>query len=77
MKVEMTDIQQLRKGSTPLLILSVLADGPRHGYAIMRELEARSDHGLIAFVIEKPGSPAFGVVAHDAFEEDDRAILSP
>ena len=39
----MTDLQQLRKGSTPLLILSVLAEGPLHGYAIMRELESRSD----------------------------------
>jgi DNA-binding PadR family transcriptional regulator len=39
----MTDIQQLRKGSTPILILSVLADGKQHGYAIMRELEQRSE----------------------------------
>ncbi len=38
----MTDIQQVRKGSTPLLVLSVLMHGPLHGYAIMRELEARS-----------------------------------
>lgn len=38
----MTDIQQVRKGSTPLLILSLLSQGPLHGYAIMRELEARS-----------------------------------
>jgi PadR family transcriptional regulator, regulatory protein PadR len=39
----MTDIQQLRKGSTPMLILSVLARGKNHGYAIMRELEERSE----------------------------------
>lgn len=39
----MTEIQQLRKGSTPMLILSILVEGPRHGYAIMRELEARSE----------------------------------
>ena len=39
----MTELQQLRKGSTPLLILSVLAEGKMHGYAIMRELEARSE----------------------------------
>jgi len=39
----MTDIQQLRKGSTPMLILSVLAEGKKHGYAIMRELEQRSE----------------------------------
>lgn len=38
----MTDIQQVRKGSTQLLILSVLSQGARHGYAIMRELETRS-----------------------------------
>ena len=38
----MTDLQQVRKGSTPILILSVLSDGKKHGYAIMRELEVRS-----------------------------------
>jgi PadR family transcriptional regulator, regulatory protein PadR len=38
----MTDIQQVRKGSTPILILSILAEGDKHGYAIMRELEERS-----------------------------------
>jgi PadR family transcriptional regulator, regulatory protein PadR len=38
----MSDINQVRKGSTPILILSVLADGEKHGYAIMRELERRS-----------------------------------
>ena len=39
----MTGIHQVRKGSTPLLILSVLDEGPQHGYAIMRELEERSN----------------------------------
>jgi PadR family transcriptional regulator, regulatory protein PadR len=39
----MTDIQQLRKGSTPMLILSVLAEEKQHGYAIMRQLEQRSE----------------------------------
>jgi DNA-binding PadR family transcriptional regulator len=38
----MADLQQVRKGSTPILILSVLSGGKKHGYAIMRELEARS-----------------------------------
>jgi PadR family transcriptional regulator, regulatory protein PadR len=38
----MTDIQQVRKGSTTILILSVLSGGALHGYAIMRELETRS-----------------------------------
>lgn len=39
----MTQLQQLRKGSTPLLLLSVLADEPMYGYQIMRELERRSE----------------------------------
>ena len=39
----MKQVQQLRKGSTPLLILSVLADEKMYGYQIMRELEARSE----------------------------------
>jgi PadR family transcriptional regulator, regulatory protein PadR len=38
----MSEIQQLRKGSTPLLILSILADEKMYGYQIMRELEQRS-----------------------------------
>jgi len=39
----MSQIQQVRKGSTPLLILSVLIDKKMYGYEIMRELEARSE----------------------------------
>lgn len=39
----MSQLQQLRKGSTPLLILSVLADDKMYGYQIMRELEKRSE----------------------------------
>ena len=39
----MGEIQQLRKGSTPLLILSVLSEGRMYGYQIMRELESRSE----------------------------------
>jgi PadR family transcriptional regulator, regulatory protein PadR len=39
----MAQIQQLRKGSTPVLILSVLAREPMYGYQIMRELERRSE----------------------------------
>ena len=39
----MFQIQQARKGSSELLILSILDDAPLHGYAIMRELEARSE----------------------------------
>lgn len=39
----MSEVQQLRKGSTPLLILSVLANEKMYGYQIMRELEQRSE----------------------------------
>jgi PadR family transcriptional regulator PadR len=38
----MAQLQQVRKGSTPLLILSVLAAEKMYGYQIMRELERRS-----------------------------------
>lgn len=39
--------QQLLKGSTQTLILAILKDQPLHGYAIAREIERRSDHGLV------------------------------
>jgi PadR family transcriptional regulator, regulatory protein PadR len=39
----MTNLQQLRRGSTPMLILSILAGGRMYGYQIMRELERRSE----------------------------------
>lgn len=38
--------RELLKGSTPSLILAVLADAPRHGYAIAREIERRTDRAL-------------------------------
>ena len=38
----MSQLPQLRKGSTPLLILSVLSIHEKYGYQIMRELEQRS-----------------------------------
>lgn len=38
----MSNLQQLRKGSTPLLILSLLAEEKMYGYQIMRKLEQRS-----------------------------------
>jgi PadR family transcriptional regulator, regulatory protein PadR len=38
----MSQLQQVRKGSTSLLILSVLAGEKMYGYQIMRELETRS-----------------------------------
>jgi len=39
----MSQLQQLRKGSTATLILSVLQDEPKYGYQIMREIENRSE----------------------------------
>ncbi len=39
----MSHLQQLRKGSTVILILSVLEDKPKYGYQIMREIESRSE----------------------------------
>lgn len=39
----MTQLQQLRKGSTPLLVLSILSHDKMYGYQIMRELERRSE----------------------------------
>jgi PadR family transcriptional regulator, regulatory protein PadR len=38
----MSQLQQLRKGSTPLLILSIVINEKMYGYQIMRELEQRS-----------------------------------
>ncbi len=40
------DMGELLKGNTPTLLLAVLAEGPRHGYAIAREIERRSDDAL-------------------------------
>ena len=40
------DDQELKKGSTPLLILAVLQDRPNHGYAIAREIERRCADAL-------------------------------
>ena len=34
---------QIRKGSTPVLILSLLAERPMYGYEIAREVELRSE----------------------------------
>jgi PadR family transcriptional regulator PadR len=34
--------RELLKGNTPTLIMAVLRDGPRHGYAIARAIEQRS-----------------------------------
>ena len=37
---------ELIKGHLDLLLLSVLADEPRHGYAVIEELRARSDEAF-------------------------------
>ena len=42
----MENERELLKGNTPTLILAVLRDTPRHGYAIAREIERRSDNAL-------------------------------
>ena len=42
----MSSQRELKKGSTQTLILAVLADSPKHGYAIAREIEKRSKNAL-------------------------------
>lgn len=42
----MSNHRELKKGSTPILILAVLAESPLHGYAIAREIEKRSKNAL-------------------------------
>lgn len=42
----MKEDRELLKGSTPTLILAILSDGPRHGYAITREIARRTSEGL-------------------------------
>ncbi len=42
----MADDNELLKGNTQTLALAVLKDGPRHGYAIAREIEHRSANAL-------------------------------
>lgn len=39
----MSQLRELRRGSTTLLILNVLQNEARYGYQIMRELERRSE----------------------------------
>jgi PadR family transcriptional regulator PadR len=38
--------RELAKGDLPALVLAVLGKGPRHGYAIAREVERLSDGAL-------------------------------
>ncbi len=44
----MSQDRELQKGGVPTLILAVLSDAPRHGYAIAREIERRSRNALKA-----------------------------
>jgi PadR family transcriptional regulator PadR len=38
--------RELKKGGTELLVLSLLEDGPRHGYEISKEVVRRSRGGI-------------------------------
>ncbi len=42
----MENERELLKGNTQTLVLAVLRDAPRHGYAIAREIERRSGDAL-------------------------------
>ena len=42
----MENERELLKGNTQTLVLAVLRDAPRHGYAIAREIERRSENAL-------------------------------
>ena len=58
---------ELPSGTTPALILSVLADGPLHGYGLAKEIERRSS----GFFIGSWGSlyPALQRLEHDGLIE--------
>ena len=60
------------KGDLPILILTVLADVPRHGYAIAREIERLSAEALKM----REGSlyPALRVLEQDGFIKGDWLI---
>jgi PadR family transcriptional regulator PadR len=64
--------RELAKGDIPVLILTVLAQGASHGYAIAREIERQSDCGLTL----REGSlyPALRVLEQDGFVESDWEI---
>lgn len=42
----MTPDSELLRGNVPTLVLSALADGPRHGYAIAQEINTRTQNSL-------------------------------
>src|SRR5690349_16406218 len=55
------------KGEVPLLVMSVLAEAPCHGYAIAREIERRSGQSL--GVKEGTLYPALRVLEQNGFIE--------
>ena len=57
--------RELKKGSTPALILAVLAEAPRHGYGIAREIERRSSDALK--LGEGTLYPALRTLEHEGF----------
>ena len=63
----MNEDQELKKGSTPILILSVLSSGPNHGYAISREIQRLSADALK--VGEGALYPALRVLERDGLVE--------
>lgn len=64
--------RDLPKNDIPLLVLAVLADGARHGYAIAREIERRSENALTL----REGSlyPALRVLEQDGYIAGDWEI---
>jgi PadR family transcriptional regulator, regulatory protein PadR len=42
----MADERELLRGNTPTMVLAVLRDAPRHGYAIAREVNRRTGNAL-------------------------------
>jgi PadR family transcriptional regulator PadR len=42
----MDDARELIRGNTPTMVLAVLQDASRHGYAIAREVNRRTGHAL-------------------------------
>jgi PadR family transcriptional regulator PadR len=64
--------RDLPKNDLPVLVLAVLADAPRHGYAIAREIEARSGRSLRL----REGSlyPALRVLEQDGLVTSEWAV---
>ena len=65
----MTNKLDMRKGSTTVLILSLLDEGPMYGYQLAKELAARSG-GIFDF---KEGTP-YGIITMDIMMPDLNGI---